>query len=120
DSVKRSHMETVLARWRQYAPNLTDDTILHRFAFSPLDTERHLPNMARGDLNVGAFNPDQIGAGRPFPELSGYRTPIDSLYLCGACTHPGGNITGYPGHNAARVIAADLGLPPLTAARRAQ
>jgi phytoene dehydrogenase-like protein len=111
DTLKRTHIDTVLARWRQYAPNLTNDAVVNRFAFSPLDTERHLPNMARGDLNVGAFSPDQIGPHRPFPDLSGYRTPIQSLYLCGACTHPGGNITGYPGHNAARTIARDLGLP---------
>lgn len=30
----------------------------------------------------------------------------------GACTHPGGNITGLPGYNAARVIAGDLKLAP--------
>ena len=110
DAVKRDHIHSVLTRWRQYAPNLTDDAIVNRFAFTPLDTERHLPNMARGDLNVGAFSEDQIGANRPLADLSGYRTPIKNLYLCGACTHPGGNITGYPGHNAAGVIAADLGL----------
>jgi phytoene dehydrogenase-like protein len=110
DSLKREHLETVLARWREYAPNLTDETIVNRFAFTPLDTERHFPNMAQGDLNVGTFSASQIGAGRPFPELSGYRTPIAGLYLCGACTHPGGNITGFPGYNAAGVIARDLHL----------
>lgn len=110
DAAKRRHLDTVLARWREYAPNLTDDTIVNRFAFSPLDTERHFPNMARGDLNVGWFNAEQIGAGRPLPELSQYRTPVGGLYLCGACTHPGGNITGFPGYNAAGAIMRDLGL----------
>lgn len=112
DAVKRQHLETVLARWREYAPNLTDDTIVNRFAFTPLDTERHFPNMTKGDLNVGAFSAAQIGVGRPIPELSGYRTPINGLYLCGACTHPGGNITGFPGYNAAGVIARDLAVQP--------
>ncbi|HEU5348380.1 MAG TPA: hypothetical protein VFU63_07185, partial [Ktedonobacterales bacterium] len=42
--------------------------------------------------------------------LSGYRTPIEGLYLCGAGTHPGGSFTGYPGYNAAGVIARDLGV----------
>jgi phytoene dehydrogenase-like protein len=111
DAAKRRHLDTVLARWREYAPNLTDDAIVNRFAFSPLDTERHFPNMARGDLNVGWFNAGQVGAGRPMPELSQYRTPIEGLYLCGACTHPGGNITGFPGYNAAGAIMRDLGLP---------
>jgi phytoene dehydrogenase-like protein len=112
DARKGAQMEAVLARWREYAPNLTDEAILNRFAFSPLDTERHLPNMARGDLNVGWLDGAQQGAGRPLPELAGYRTPVRRLYLCGACTHPGGNITGFPGYNAAGVIAGDLDLRP--------
>jgi phytoene dehydrogenase-like protein len=112
DAAKQAHMAAVLARWREYAPNLTDAAIVNRFAFTPRDTERHFPNMAQGDLNVGWLDAKQLGAGRPLPELSHYRTPIDGLYLCGACTHPGGNITGYPGHNAAGVIARDVGLTP--------
>jgi phytoene dehydrogenase-like protein len=112
DAVKGGHLERVLARWREYAPNLTDGAIVNRFAFTPLDTERHLPNMARGDLNVGWLDAAQQGAGRPLPELSHYRAPVEGLYLCGACTHPGGNITGFPGYNAAGVIAADLGIRP--------
>jgi phytoene dehydrogenase-like protein len=112
DALKTQHLNTVLARWREYAPNLTDEVILNRFAFTPLDTERHFPNMAQGDLNVGWFNAAQIGANRPLPALSQYRTPVGGLYLCGACTHPGGNITGLPGYNAAGVIARDLGLQP--------
>ena len=35
---------------------------------------------------------------------SGYSTPIEGLYLCGAGTHPGGEVTGAPGHNAAKAI----------------
>jgi len=112
DAVKRQQQDAVLARWREYAPNLTEDAIVNRFAYTPLDTERHFPNMAQGDLNVGWLNEAQIGHGRPLPELSQYRTPIRGLYLCGACTHPGGNITGFPGYNAAGVIANDLGLQP--------
>lgn len=110
DAMKEGHMAAVLARWREYAPNLTNETILDRFAVTPRDTERRLPNMARGDLNVGWLDEEQSGAGRPLPELSQYRTPIKGLYLCGACTYPGGNITGFPGYNAAGVIAKDLGL----------
>jgi phytoene dehydrogenase-like protein len=30
-----------------------------------------------------------------------YRTPMDGLYLCGACTHPGGSVIGINGRNAA-------------------
>ena len=112
DALKRDQMAAVLERWRAYAPNLRDDVILDAFAFSPLDTERHFPNMVRGDLNVGWFSAEQIGANRPLPDLSGYRTPIAGLYLSGAATHPGGNITGLPAYNAAAVVARDLGLDP--------
>jgi phytoene dehydrogenase-like protein len=37
-----------------------------------------------------------------------YRSPLAGLYLCGSGTHPGGGVTGAPGHNAAKVIAGDL------------
>jgi phytoene dehydrogenase-like protein len=38
-----------------------------------------------------------------------YRAPIKGLYMCGAGSHPGGGVTGAPGHNAAREILKDLG-----------
>ena len=65
--------------------------------------------MSRGDLLVGSFANNQIGYNRPFAGAGCYRTPVPGLYLCGGSTHPGGNITGLCGYNAARVIAADLG-----------
>jgi len=49
---------------------------------------------------------------RPVTGWRPYRTPVPCLYLCGSCTHPGGNITGLPGHNAAAAIAEDLGIAP--------
>jgi phytoene dehydrogenase-like protein len=112
DETKEQHAAAVLARWRAFAPNLTDRVIRNRFAVSPLDTERRFPNMARGDLGVGWMGPGQRGAERPFPGSRPYRTPVSALYLCGACTHPGGNITGLPGYNAARAVAEDLGIAP--------
>jgi phytoene dehydrogenase-like protein len=76
--------------------------------------------MRDGDLLVGAFTNGQIGYHRPFPGAGAYRTHLPGLYLCGSSSHPGGNITGLPGYNAAQVILADLGIvaawapPPLT------
>jgi beta-carotene ketolase (CrtO type) len=55
---------------------------------------------------------DQLLAFRPSPKLSGYRTPIENLFLTGAGTHPGGGITGVPGRNAAAVALEQLGLAP--------
>jgi len=59
---------------------------------------------------VGAFSNGQVGYQRPFPGAGDYRTHLPGLYLCGASSHPGGNITGLPGYNAAQVVLADLGL----------
>ena len=47
---------------------------------------------------------------RPLPGWTDYRTPVLGLYMCGSGTHPGGEVTGAPGHNAAHVIMEDLGL----------
>ena len=109
DGVRDVHAGQMLEVWTQYAPNLADDTV-GWFARSPLDTERELPNMRGGDLLVGSFANGQVGYDRPFRGAGQYRTPIEGLYLCGSSCHPGGNITGLPGYNAAQVLLADLGL----------
>jgi phytoene dehydrogenase-like protein len=110
DARKSSHAARVLARWREFAPNLTRDTVLTLRALTPLDTERGFPNLRGGDLGVGWAG--QQRDQRPFPGAGRYALPVRALYLCGGATHPGGNITGLPGYNAARVIAEDLGLRP--------
>lgn len=118
DAEKQRHGERMLALWSRHAPNLAaPGTVIDSFVQSPLDVERRLPNMRDGDLLIGAFSHGQVGYHRPFPGAGHYRTRIEGLYLCGSCCHPGGNVTGLPGHNAARVIAADLGLPDVAGAR---
>lgn len=104
------HGRELLDLWARFAPNMKDPNVMNCFARSPRDTEALLPNMRHGDLLVGSFAHDQIGYHRPFPGAGRYRTPIPSLYLCGGSTHPGGNVTGLCGFNAASVIAADLGI----------
>lgn len=110
DAERDAHGRTLLAKWTELAPNLSG-AVLDAFTRSPLDTERNLPNMRGGDLLVGSFARDQIGWNRPFAGAGNYRTPVPGLYLCGGSTHPGGNVTGLCGYNAARVIAADAGKP---------
>jgi phytoene dehydrogenase-like protein len=109
DRARDGHGQDMLALWRRHAPNLAD-VVIDAFTRSPLDTERSLPNMREGDLLVGAFANGQIGYHRPFPGAGVYRTHLPGLYLCGSSSHPGGNITGLPGYNAAQVILADLGI----------
>jgi phytoene dehydrogenase-like protein len=112
DAEKNGHGRALLDLWARFAPNLAGGAVLHWFTRSPLDTERRLPNMRRGDLLVGSFAGGQIGYNRPFAGAGCYRTPVPGLYLCGGSTHPGGNVTGLCGYNAAAVLAADLGLRP--------
>lgn len=110
DRLAQTHADRLLKLWTEYAPNLAD-SVIDAFPRTPLDTERTLPNMQSGDLLVGSFANGQVGENRPFAGAGRYRTPIDGLYLCGGSTHPGGNITGLCGYNAARVIAADFDCP---------
>jgi len=109
DTAAEAHGREMLAMWRRYAPNLADGVVLDAFCRTPLDTERSLPNMQAGDLLVGSFE-GQVGDHRPFAGAGNYRTAVPGLYLCGGATHPGGNITGLCGYNAARVIASDHGV----------
>jgi len=108
DQLAEQQGQKLLKLWTRYAPNL-EGAVLDSFVRTPLDTERSLPNMQAGDLLVGSFANGQVGANRPFAGAGQYRTPLNGLYLCGGSTHPGGNVTGLCGYNAAGVIAADLG-----------
>lgn len=108
DGARDVHGGEMLKLWQRHAPNL-GDAVIDSFTRTPLDVERCLPNMREGDLLVGAFTNDQVGFNRPFPGAGTYRTHIPALYLCGSSSHPGGNITGLPGYNAAQVILGDLG-----------
>jgi phytoene dehydrogenase-like protein len=111
DAHKPHQLQALLNFWARYAPNMGGDNVLTAFANSPLDTERRYPSMGRGDLFHGWMGPGQRGLDRPFPGGRPYRaTEPDQLYLCGASTHPGGNITGNPGYIAAAEILTDLGI----------
>jgi phytoene dehydrogenase-like protein len=95
-----------------YATNLNSSNIVYQFGLTPIDIERHLPNMHGGDIQCGELSAGQILDERPFPECSQYRTPVEGLYMCGASMHPCGNITGAPGYNAAGIVCSDLGVEP--------
>lgn len=81
--------------------------VLARQVMSPLDLER-IFGLTRGDVYHGRLDPDQLFAMRPHPSAAQYRTPIMGLYLCGAGAHPGGGVSGAPGHNAAKTVLRDL------------
>ena len=110
DRRKEDYKARVLGVWREFAANLDDDNVHASFLFTPLDVERLNVNMVRGAVRMGAYVPAQLGINRPHPLLSGTRTPIEGLYLCGSSTGNGGGINGAPGYIAANAIADDLQL----------
>jgi phytoene dehydrogenase-like protein len=105
---KQSAIDRIFATVDSYAPNFRASVIGHS-ALSPLDLEEKL-GLAGGDIFHGSLGLDQLWAARPMLGYGDYRTPFKGLYLCGSGAHPGGGVTGVPGHNAAREILRD-GLP---------
>lgn len=102
--------EAILAKWRKAAPNMAPENILMTALETPEDIEIRLPNMRRGSIKHGDYNPLQLGCYRPNQECSGTDTPIEGLYVCGASTYPGGLVIGGPGYLAANKVADDLGV----------
>jgi len=96
-----------------YAPNFKA-AVLGRQIMSPLDLERTF-GLIGGDIFHGALQLDQLFSARPMLGHADYRGPLPGLYMCGSGTHPGGGVTGAPGHNAAREIIADFRRRRLTA-----
>jgi phytoene dehydrogenase-like protein len=84
------------------------NSVLGKHALSPLDLERVF-GLTAGDIMHGRLDLDQMFSARPVLGHGDYRSPIKGLYMCGAGTHPGGGVTGAPGHNAAREILKDAG-----------
>jgi phytoene dehydrogenase-like protein len=89
----------------RYAPGFKA-SILGRQALSPLDLEQ-IFGLTGGDISHGAMSLDQLFWARPMLGYADYRGPLKGLYHCGAGAHPGGGVTGAPGHNAAQAILAD-------------
>jgi phytoene dehydrogenase-like protein len=82
-------------------------SVIARQILSPLDLEREF-GLVDGDIFHGKLGLDQLYSARPVLGHADYRSPIRGLYMCGASTHPGGGVTGAPGHNAAREMLRDF------------
>lgn len=98
--------DLVIDTVNEYAPNFRD-SIVGRQILSPLDLERRF-GLTGGDIFHGTLTLDQLFSARPVLGYADYRSPVRGLYLCGSGAHPGGGVTGAPGHNAAREIARDF------------
>jgi phytoene dehydrogenase-like protein len=102
DEQREALGDSVVNLIENYAPGFKN-LILHREVLTPLDLEQNY-GLTGGDLYHAEIALDQIFFMRPIPGWSRYHTPIDNLYLCGSGTHPGGGLTGLPGHYAAAEI----------------
>jgi phytoene dehydrogenase-like protein len=98
--------DRVIRKIGEYAPNIPG-SIIARQVLTPLDLER-IYGLTEGNIFHGDLALEQLFFMRPVAGWSQYRTPIDGLYLCGAGAHPGGGVTGAPGHNAAQQALRDL------------
>jgi phytoene dehydrogenase-like protein len=101
ESVADLMIETV----DRYAPGFKA-SIVGRQVLSPLDLEQMF-GLTGGDIFHGALSLDQLFWARPALGYADYRSPLKGLYHCGSGAHPGGGVTGAPGHNAARAIIGD-------------
>jgi phytoene dehydrogenase-like protein len=106
DDEREQAADAVIALVNGHAPNFKA-SIIARQIHTPLDMEREF-GLTGGDIFHGALSLDQLFAARPMLGHGDYRSPVLGLYHCGAGAHPGGGVTGLPGHNAAREIVRDF------------
>ncbi|MEX1137125.1 MAG: NAD(P)/FAD-dependent oxidoreductase [Balneolales bacterium] len=102
DDIREREADKIYDVVVRYAPNMKGKCT-DRYIQSPPDIERK-HGMLKGNVMHVEMTFDQMFMFRPTPELSSYKTPIESLYLSSASCHPGGGVFGAAGYNAAKVI----------------
>jgi phytoene dehydrogenase-like protein len=102
---KEGFKKNVFDTMDELAPGFSD-SVLDAQVLVPPDIERMI-NSPHGHIFHGELALEQLFFQRPAPHYSDYRSPIHGLYQCGSSTHPGGGVSGIPGHNAAREILRD-------------
>jgi phytoene dehydrogenase-like protein len=105
DKEREAAADAIIATVDSHAPGFAK-SVLGRQIHSPLDLERRF-GLIGGDIFHGKMGLDQLFSARPMLGAADYRMPLKGLYLCGSGAHPGGGVTGAPGHNAAQAILAD-------------
>ena len=105
DNEREKAADAIIALVDSHAPGFAK-SILGRQIHSPLDLERRF-GLIGGDIFHGKMSLDQLFSARPMIGYADYRMPLPGLYLCGSGSHPGGGVTGAPGHNAAQAVLAD-------------
>jgi len=105
DDHREEVADLMIATVDTYAPGFAA-SVLGRQVLSPLDLERQF-GLLGGDIFHGALTLNQLFSARPMLGHADYRGPLKGLYHCGSGAHPGGGVTGAPGHNAAQAILRD-------------
>lgn len=105
DAEESKAADTVIDTMEEYAPGFRA-SILGRQVLSPKGLE-HKFGLVGGDIMHGNLTLDQMWSARPVLGHGAYRGPVKGLYMCGSGTHPGGGVTGAPGHNCAHEVIAD-------------
>ncbi len=105
-ALKAPAVEAIFDTVQRFAPNFREALLGYR-ALSPADLEAEF-GLIGGDIFHGAMGLDQLFSARPVLGHGDYRMPVEGLYLCGSGTHPGGGVSGAPGHNAAQAMLKDL------------
>ena len=99
---KPAFLKIILETLERHAPGI-GKSIVAANLMTPVDIEAEY-NLPGGHWHHGELQADQLLVNRPTGAASGYKTPIEGLYLASAGAHPGGGISGLPGWNAARHI----------------
>ncbi|AKH99836.1 phytoene dehydrogenase-like oxidoreductase [Hoeflea sp. IMCC20628] len=107
ENAKAKLAVSVLAVLEQALPGISYAVTASR-VMSPVDIETGY-GASGGHWHHGELRVDQLLMLRPFDGAAQYRMPVKGLYLCGAGAHPGGDISGAPGFNAATAALRDGG-----------
>lgn len=111
DRRRDEYAKRLLARWRDFAPNLTEKTVVGVHLRTPLDVARENACMRYGSVRMGGYTTEQFGLTRPHPTMADYRVPgVEGLYHCASSSPNGGGVNCAPGYNAAGVVVEDLGV----------
>ena len=108
DAEEDKAADDIISTVEAYAPGFRA-SVLGRQILSPKGLERKF-GLVSGDIMHGNMSLDQLWSARPILGHGAYRGPLKGLYMCGAGSHPGGGVTGAPGHNCAAEVLADRSL----------
>jgi phytoene dehydrogenase-like protein len=103
DEAGEEYADHVMAILERFAPGLAAK-VLGRAVLTPSDLERYNANLVLGDSLGGSHHPAQFFFLRPVPGWGRHRTPVESLFVCGAGTWPGGGVGGASGAMVAGIV----------------